>query len=318
MKPLFTLLFLFAAINCIAQKRNIYYLKNDGTYVDQKDSADIVRIVSEPDQGSEFYNVAEYYKNGKRKLAAKSSAIDPPKFEGLAITNYESGVRKEISNYKTGVVTGEQYEFFPNGKPYIIRNYVGKVNSENVNEFTITANYDSLGTALVTDGNGYYKGYDHLFKRIDEEGPEKNGHRDGEWKFRDSLVSRIENFTDGKFLSGISTNQRGETTTYSVREKRPSFPGGTEAFSRYLGHTIQYPARDRLNQVQGTVLIRFVVERDGKLSHIKVLRPVSPTIDAEALKVVEQSPAWTPGMQYGKVVRAVYVVPINFSLGVSR
>jgi len=79
MKLSFTVIFLLIGGLCLAQKRNVYFLKNDGRYVVTRDSADYIRIVSEPDSGSALYNVAEGYLSGKRKLTGKSSAIDPPR-----------------------------------------------------------------------------------------------------------------------------------------------------------------------------------------------------------------------------------------------
>jgi len=316
MKTITTLLLLISAVPCIAQRQNVYLLKNDGRYVTVEDSADIVRIVSEPDSGSALYNVAEYYKkSGKRKLVAKSSTIDPPKFEGMVMTSYENGNRKAINKYAAGVFSGEQYEFFPNGKLYVIKTYNDKPNKNNFPSFSITANYDSLGNVLVTDGNGYLKEYNDSFNRITREGSLKGGKRNGEWKFRDSLISAVEIYSDGAFVSGTSTDKDGKVIIYTVPETTPTFRGGPLEFSKYLATTVRYPDIDRRNAIQGTVLISFVVEKDGKTSNIKVLRPVSPSIDREAVRVIEKSPLWQPGTQFGRTVRAQYTVPITFSLG---
>ncbi len=316
MKTLFTFLFLAVATTCFAQKKqNVYFLKNDGRYVDAKDSADFIRIVSEPDSGTQLYNITEFYKSGIRKLAAKSLTIDPPKFEGMSISNYETGNRRSIKNYKNNLLVGEQYEFFPNGKVYIIKSYSGNITPPlNIGQFKITANYDSLGTALVTDGNGYYKGYDKSFKKIVEEGTIKNGEPDGEWKYQDSLGTRVESYTNGKFISGTFTNTLGETTNYTIRETLPEFPGGPQAFSQYLARKIIYPREDREKNIQGAVILTFVVEKDGKLSDIKILRHVSPAIDAEAVRVFKASPTWKPGYQFGKPVRAHFTQSVSFSL----
>jgi hypothetical protein len=167
MKPLFALLFLTIATACLAQKKqNVYFLKNDGRYVDTKDSADIVRIVSEPDAGTELFNVLEFYKNGRRKFIAKSSTIDPPRFDGVMVSSYEDGSRKAVNNYNHGVLTGDQYEFYKNSKPQIVKKYTGKRNELGFAEFTLTAAYDSLGNTLVSDGSGYYKGYDLFVQKI--------------------------------------------------------------------------------------------------------------------------------------------------------
>ncbi|MGY3213707.1 energy transducer TonB [Mucilaginibacter sp. HD30] len=98
-------------------------------------------------------------------------------------------------------------------------------------------------------------------------------------------------------------------------EKSPQFPGGVKAWSTYLEKNIKYPAADRENNQQGKVFISFVVEPDGKLTDVVAVRGPSETLKAEAVRVIEGSPTWKPGLQGGKPVRVQYTVPINFTLG---
>lgn len=97
-------------------------------------------------------------------------------------------------------------------------------------------------------------------------------------------------------------------------EKNPDFPGGLEAFGRYLGKSIRYPAVARENNTQGRVIVQFVVERDGSLTDIKVLRGIGDGCDEEAVRVLKASPHWSPGIQNGRPVRCSYTVPISFTL----
>ncbi|GAA3964103.1 energy transducer TonB [Mucilaginibacter dorajii] len=97
-------------------------------------------------------------------------------------------------------------------------------------------------------------------------------------------------------------------------ENLPEFPGGVEAFGRYLGKTIRYPAVDRENGTQGRVILTFVVERDGSLTDIKVSRSLSQGTDAEAIRALKSSPKWKPGIQNGRPVRVQYSVPVSFTL----
>lgn len=97
-------------------------------------------------------------------------------------------------------------------------------------------------------------------------------------------------------------------------EQVPQFPGGIEAFYRYLSKNIRYPAAMRDAGVQGKVIVSFVVERDGSLTDLRVTRGVAADIDMEALRVIRESPKWTPGIQNGRPVRVAYSVPIAFNL----
>jgi TonB family protein len=96
-------------------------------------------------------------------------------------------------------------------------------------------------------------------------------------------------------------------------ERQPQFPGGLQAFGVFLGNNIKYPADDAKNKVQGRVICKFVVERDGSVSNIEVLSTTTEAMGKEAVRVLSLSPKWTPGYQDGRLVRVYYTVPINFS-----
>jgi periplasmic protein TonB len=97
-------------------------------------------------------------------------------------------------------------------------------------------------------------------------------------------------------------------------EQIPTFPGGFDAFYKYLAQNIHYPAGAAKDHIQGKVFVIFVVEKDGSLTDMKIIRGVSPDIDAEAIRVLKSSPKWKPGIQNGRPVRVQFSVPISFSL----
>jgi protein TonB len=101
---------------------------------------------------------------------------------------------------------------------------------------------------------------------------------------------------------------------FTAVEQAPTFPGGDGAFGKYLGKNIRYPAIARENNVQGRVVLTFVVERDGSLTDIKVLRSLGSGTDEEAVRVLKASPKWKPGIQNGRPVRVQYSIPVNFTL----
>ncbi|MES2378567.1 MAG: energy transducer TonB [Bacteroidota bacterium] len=95
---------------------------------------------------------------------------------------------------------------------------------------------------------------------------------------------------------------------------QPQFPGGLQAFGVFLGNNIKYPADDAKNKIPGRVICKFVVEKDGHLSNIEVVRATTEAMGNEAVRVLSLSPKWTPGQQGGRLVRVYYTVPISFSL----
>ena len=111
-----------------------------------------------------------------------------------------------------------------------------------------------------------------------------------------------------------STDDNGNTI-YEVVEQMPEFPdGGQSGLMDYLKKNIQYPEAAKKAGVQGRVILQFVVDKDGSIDNVSVLRGVNPDLDKEAIRVVSNMPNWKPGMQKGKPVKVKYTVPIAFSL----
>ena len=118
--------------------------------------------------------------------------------------------------------------------------------------------------------------------------------------------------------TGLSDGVEGGTGTgdlYSTVEVMPSFKGGDiEKFREWVMKKTKYPEVAMVNNIQGIVYISFIVERNGAVSNVKIVKGVDPIIDNEAKKTVESSPKWTPGRQNGKEVRVTYLIPLNFRL----
>ncbi|MBP5776250.1 MAG: energy transducer TonB [Prevotella sp.] len=101
---------------------------------------------------------------------------------------------------------------------------------------------------------------------------------------------------------------------FDVVEQMPEYPGGIQALLDYLMENVKYPEDAEKQKIEGRVIAVFVVETDGSISNVEVVKPVFPSLDAEAVRVLSGMPKWTPGRQSGKVVRVKYTVPINFQL----
>jgi protein TonB len=105
-----------------------------------------------------------------------------------------------------------------------------------------------------------------------------------------------------------------ETKVFDVVEQMPSFPGGPSALMQYLNSNIKYPVVAEENGVQGRVVCTFVVEKDGSITDVRVVKSVDPSLDKEAVRVVKSMPKWIPGKQNGSAVRVKYTVPVTFRL----
>lgn len=105
-----------------------------------------------------------------------------------------------------------------------------------------------------------------------------------------------------------------EPEVFLVVEQQPEFPGGMESLMKYLQNNIKYPQIAKENGVSGKVYVNFVVDDKGNITKIKVIRGVDPSLDGEAVRVVEGMPRWKPGKQRGKAVYVSYNLPISFVL----
>ena len=128
-------------------------------------------------------------------------------------------------------------------------------------------------------------------------------------------------------LSGGSTDKAQESAKvaqtenassrdeiFQVVEEMPEYPGGMSELMKYFSTNMRYPKEAQSKGIQGRVIVQFVVEKDGSITDAKVMKPVDPQLDAEALRAVNAMPKWTPGKQRGKAVRVRYTLPVMFHL----
>ena len=106
-----------------------------------------------------------------------------------------------------------------------------------------------------------------------------------------------------------------EEVVFVVVESMPEFPGGQQALFKYLSEHIKYPVIAQENGIQGRVICQFVVNKDGSIVDVEVVRSGGdPSLDKEAIRVIKSMPKWKPGKQRGKPVRVKYTVPVSFKL----
>ncbi len=123
----------------------------------------------------------------------------------------------------------------------------------------------------------------------------------------------IDESTEIEFIETVE-EEVVEEQIFTIVEDMPSFPGGEAALLKYLGNNIKYPALAKDAGIQGTVFVTFVVDEEGNVKDVRVLRSIGGGCDEEAIRVVESMPKWTPGKQRGKPVKVQYNLPIRFTL----
>lgn len=113
-------------------------------------------------------------------------------------------------------------------------------------------------------------------------------------------------------LFDLATSE--EDTVYQIVEQMPQYTGGEEAMMKYVAENIKYPQAAKDKNIGGRVFVSFVIEKDGSVNEVKVMRGIGGGCDEEAVRVIKGMPKWKPGMQKGKPVRVSYMMPINFKL----
>jgi protein TonB len=127
----------------------------------------------------------------------------------------------------------------------------------------------------------------------------------------DDKVDESATGTGDDLLSGQDGTETGET--FFVVEVMPMFKGGDiSKFREWVGKRTNYPQAAFDNKIRGTVFLTFIVEKDGSVSNVTVVKGVDPLLDNEAVKAISESPKWTPGLQRGQPVRVRFQIPLNF------
>ena len=103
-------------------------------------------------------------------------------------------------------------------------------------------------------------------------------------------------------------------SVYEVAEVMPEFPGGTQALFKFISENLEYPQHAINGQIEGRVVVQFVVDKTGKVGNIQVVRSIDKLLDQAAIDVVRALPAWKPGMQNGQPVNVRYTLPVSFKL----
>lgn len=128
----------------------------------------------------------------------------------------------------------------------------------------------------------------------------------------DQALAQVQNYTPPAVVQ--EEEEESSQTIFTVVEKMPEFPGGQAALLNYLSKAIKYPIIAQENGLSGRVSIQFTVNKDGSIVDAEVVRGVDPSLDKEALRVINAMPKWKPGEQRGKPVRVKFTVPVIFRL----
>jgi TonB family protein len=298
-----------AQLNTRKQSDSVaYYMRDDYAMANSQSNARFLRLIIKADSG--LYEIQDYFPDGKPRLLAKSyqgRMVFQMGRQGLYTEYFTNGNIRYKRHYNKGKLVGEAIAYYPNGNVYSIVNYDG-------NEYYLKSCRDTLGEILADGGNGKWIKLNDTLAYI-AEGPVVNGKEDGEWNgVNDDGKNATAVYKNGIAISGPPLNGSMVNQVFTAVQVPPQFDTSAKDLQEYIRKNLVYPQVALDNNIQGTVILTFVVEKDGSLTNFKVLRGIGSGMDESAIRLMENCPKWNPGRQNGKPVRVQYSIPVKFDL----
>ncbi len=304
--------FILITINSFSQTQinlnKIIYL--DSTWAETTaDNYKYIRIIQDYYLPKKSYLIRDYYKSDTLQMIGNSLDKDIIKEDGQFIYYYENGKRKSVATYFNRKRNGKEFNWYENGNINSELEYFE--DKEGKDYYKITNYWNIEREQKVKAGNGEYEKKNENFE---ESGKVKDGFRDGVWKGKDfkNKFSFIENYENGKLVSGVSTDYQNINYNYNVVNQFPKPKKGIESFYSYIGKSVQIPLEDR-NKVFGTLFITFFVDREGNLVEPKIIKGLTKGIDKSVIYAITHAKKWKPGILRGIPVRVLYSIPITLT-----
>lgn len=309
MKLKFTIILLLLFLPKIAVSQTS---KNDKlVYLDSKwqettsENNSYYRVIKNYRLNQDLYEIKEYYKSGAIRTEGYSRDKDKFIKEGEVTTYFENGNKKRKGLYSNKKLIGKESEWYENGNKKSEIEYTPE-EKESQNKTKIIQYWNKDNIQTIIDGNGNFEESTKEFYGV---GKLKNGYKDGIWegwqiKPENKYVEKYEN---GKFISGIITDENNVKTSYNELEKKAEPNGGMTIFYRYISKNFNIPKVERL---EGRIVIKFIIDKDGKVIEPKIQDGIGYGADEEAIRVVMQY-KWIPRIQRGQLQKANFTLPIS-------
>jgi len=294
---------------------------DDAVYLDSlnnignEENYKFIRVIKNFTEKKDLYEVAFYYKSGKIERRGTTSNKFLMNYEGPCVHYFENGNRKKIVHYSDNQISGKQFEWYENGNAKLESEVVYDKKSNN--SLTKIINYwNSNNEQKVINGEGEFEETEtylmiHKSPSITySKGLIKNFLKEGTWKGNSpqNKINFTEEFIKGELISGKSIDSLGVETTYNEIEIKPKPKRGLDDFYHFIGINYNTP---QIAGLRGKIYITFIVETDGTLTEIKVIRDIGYGTGAEAIRVLSKYGYWLPGKQRGIPVRVMYSLPIT-------
>jgi len=305
---LITVLLLLVSTLCIAQTSandKKIYLDSTWNETSQKNSK-YYRIVKDYYLDKNLYVINDYYETGVLQMEGFSKTKDGFIKEGKFVFYFRNGNKKELIHYQKFQPIGFCAQWYEDGSKKLEGQYVEE-EKPLINVLRVDRFWNSKGIQTVVDGNGDFEENSEFFYAS---GKVKDGFKDGFWEGSDKKMEYTfsETYGETKLISGVTTDKFGQLHSYTELEIRPLPEKGMEGFYKYIGRNFVCP---KVEGLHGKIYIKFVIEKDGSVNDIKVLRDIGYGTGAEAVRVLQGCENWIPGLQRGIKVRCTFSLPIS-------
>ncbi len=306
------LLFLFLLVPNVllaqnAEDRKVYL---DSLFKETANSeGPYYRVVEDENTNKEEYKFKIFYKSGKVYMEGNTRSNKSLLQNGFITTYFENGNKKEEYYSDKGSIAGSQTAWYENGVKKYIKDYF-KEKNELISTVRINQFWDRNNVHKVIDGNGYFEDEEN---QCYEKGMLQNGTKIGKWEGTDKKfkITFKEDYENGKLIKGVCTDSLSVEHFYTAVKENAKPRKGYEHFYKYIGKKFKFTKKT--DGQSGKIILSFIVEKDGSISEIKVLRSAGEGLDKEAIRLIEAYPDWEPGKYRGRIARVIYSIPITIT-----
>lgn len=295
-----------------AQETTIFYQSNN-IVANSKDNAKFY-VVYKPENNT----LISYQKYSVDNiLLEKGSIVNMQSLikKGEITTYYTNGNIKDVVNYEDGLPSGSKTHYFITGGINYKINYTaagyGKGNAATSStKYIYCATPD--GKIILKDGNGEFQEYG-TNQELLQKGVVTHTFPDGIWKgYEDGKLMFIEVYKKGKLIKGERYGLNGSTQFYTIRNSRPKPQGGINDFYSYVASAMQEMTQSQNGELQGEIILKFIVEATGQLKDIRIVKSASNSyINAMAIEVLTKAPNWAPATEQGQPINTEFFMPIS-------
>jgi antitoxin component YwqK of YwqJK toxin-antitoxin module len=265
------------------------------------------RIVKDYYLEKDLYLIKDFYNTGVLQMEGMSKAKDDVLEEGEFIYYYENGNKKATTNYIKSLPNGKTSEWYENANKKLEGEYIQNeeiiIPQLKINQF-----WDTNGAQKVMDGNGFFESNT---KFSSEKGEIKNGFKEGFWEGKENKISYKETYENGKLISGVSINESLKSHTYNELQVNPIPEKGMQDFYNYIGTNFYYTQESIKNNILGKILIKFEVDKKGKIIKTKIIKGLGYGLDEVAIRLLLRYGDWKPGKQRGVETSCSFILPLS-------